>query len=398
MRRHWDNCIANFDAEVDEFVADYFADPSRRVLLVAAAGFDPRSRRISRMLADTLGDRLSAIYIREERPGASDALLTRADENEAELRATVPASEVVRVDVFADDGAPVGGSRIVSRLGAHPVPDEVTDVILDLSALSIGIGFPAARMLLEDCEAAGGRSFHLMIVSNPEMDGRISSIPSTSVGAVKGFSPLVEQEEDGVAQVWIPQLAPGRTTSLTRIGAAIGRCYKICPLLPFPARDPRRADDLLSEYRTALVDEWEVDPRDVVYASERNPLDSYRTLSTLKTRFDRTMRGTYEPRMVLSPIGSKVLAAGALMAAIEHDMAVQYLETESYLFDPAAEAGAGPHDMTVHLILSGPIYDGYADAAPDGAGADEPADAWTEGDRDEGAGDAGGAAAAEVRA
>ncbi|MFI0849021.1 hypothetical protein [Mesorhizobium sp. IMUNJ 23232] len=343
-------------------MADYFADVSRRVLLVAAAGFDPRSRRVSQMLADTLGDRLSAIFIREERPGASEALTEQADQNEAALKIIVPDCTVFRVDVFADDGAPVGGSRVASLLGQYSVADDVTDVILDLSALSIGIGFPAAKMLLQDCEATTSRAFHLMIVSNPETDDKISSVPSSRAGSVKGFAPPGEAEGQGLAQVWIPQLAQGRTLALTQIGAAIGRWYKICPLLPFPARDPRRADDLLSEYRSALVDEWEVDPRDVVYASERNPLDCYRTLSTLKTRLDRTMKGTYEPRMVLSPVGSKVLAAGALMAAIEHDMAVQYLETESYLFRPEPTA-ADLSDMTVHLILSGPLYASYDEAA-----------------------------------
>lgn len=360
MRKHWDNCIANFDAAVDDFIASYFADASRRVLLVAAAGFDPRSRRISQMLADILGNRLSAIFIREERPGASETLTNRANENEIALKGIIPNCAVYRIDVFADDGAPVGGSRIATLLGQQPVAGDVTDVILDLSALSIGIGFPAARMLLEDCEVAGNRAFHLMVVSNPEMDDKIVSFPSSRAGPVKGFSPPLEAEGQGLAQVWIPQLAQGRTSALTQIGAAIGRCYKICPLLPFPARNPRRADDLLSEFRTAIVDEWEVDPRDVVYASEHNPLDCYRTLSTLKTRFDRTMKGTYEPRMVLSPVGSKVLAAGALMAAIEHDMAVQYLETESYLFrpDPDPEPTDLP-DMTVHLVLSGPLYASY---------------------------------------
>jgi hypothetical protein len=363
MRRHWENCIANFDEDVDGFVADYFSDPDRRVLLVAAAGFDPRSQRISRMLATALGNRLSAFYIREERPGASDALVIRADENEAALKAIVPDSEFVRIDVFADDGAPVGGARIASRLSQHLVPDAVTDVILDLSALSIGVGFPAARMLLEDCEATSHRAFHLMIVSNPEMDDRISSVPSSRPGSVRGFSPAIETEGQGLAQVWIPQLAKGRGLALTQIGANIPRRYKICPLLPFPARNPRRADDLLAEYQTELVNEWTVDPRDMVYASERNPLDCYRTLSTLKTRFDRTMKGTYAPRMVLSPVGSKVLAAGALMAAIEHDMAVHYLETESYVFE-GSEPGPGDlPDMTVHLILSGPLYASYDESA-----------------------------------
>ena len=52
--------------------------------------------------------------------------------------------------------------------------------------------------------------------------------------------------------------------------------------------------------------------------------------------------------------------AGALMAAIEHDMAVQYLETESYLFDVRDLPSAESPDMTVHLVLSGPLYKNYA--------------------------------------
>jgi len=361
MREHWSNCITNFDKEVEVFVADYFADARRKCLLVAAAGFDPRSRRIAAMLACTLGDRLSALFIREDRAGPADDLLRRADENETALKKIIPDSKVLRVEVFADDGAPIGGTRIVSLLERNPIPDAVTDVILDLSALSIGIGFPAAKLLLTDCEAAG-RSFHLMIVSNPELDDQISSEPSDRPSPVRGFAPGPPETGDReAARIWIPQLARGRASTLTKIGVQLGRCYKICPVLPFPARDPRRADDLIAEYQGELVDEWDVDPRDLVYASERNPLDTYRTLATLKRRFDRTMLGTYEPQIILSPVGSKVLAAGALMAAIEHGMTVQYLETESYTFEESPQAsGAPPDDMTVHMLLSGPAYAGYS--------------------------------------
>lgn len=359
MRKHWSNCIANFDDEVAAFVCDYFNDPSRRVLLVAAAGFDPRSQRVSKLLADALGDRLSAFYIREERPGAPDELVKRADENEAALKAVVPNSKVFSIEVFADDGAPVGGARLVAEILANPIAPEITDVILDLSALSIGIGFPAAKLLLEECEGNDARAFHLMIVSNPELDDLISSVPSSRISPVKGFAPDIGMSALEVAQIWIPQLARGRATALTQIGASLGNWYKICPVLPFPARNPRRADDLLTEYQNELVNEWEIDPRDIVYASERNPLDCYRTLSTLKKRFDRTMDGTYEPRMVLSPLGSKVLAAGAMMAAIEHGMSVQYVETESYDFSAAKSSPGDPCDMLVHLVLSGALYKGF---------------------------------------
>lgn len=360
MREHWSNCITNFDDDVAAFVRDYFADTSRKVLLVAAAGFDPRSQRVSNMLADVLGDRLSAFYIREERPGATEDLVKRADANEVALKSIIPGAKVFSLSVFADDGAPVGGARLVSELIANPIADDVTDVILDVSALSIGIGFPAAKLLLEECELDGTRAFHLMIVSNPELDDRIASVPSGRVSPVKGFAPDVGMSTLEVAQIWIPQLAHGRATTLTQIGASTGDWYKICPVLPFPARNPRRADDLLTEYQSELVDEWEIDPRDIVYASEKNPLDCYRTLSTLKKRFDRTMDGTYEPRMVLSPLGSKVLAAGAMMAAIEHGMSVQYVETESYDFSATQSSSSDLPDMMVHLVLSGPLYQNYA--------------------------------------
>jgi hypothetical protein len=85
---------------------------------------------------------------------------------------------------------PWEGSRIVSLLEKHGVPADITDVILDLSALSTGVGFPAARLLLEDCEASDDRAFHLMIVSNPEMDDLIPNVPGIRPGSVRGFSPL----------------------------------------------------------------------------------------------------------------------------------------------------------------------------------------------------------------
>lgn len=368
MREHWTNCIAHRDEEVDGFVSDYFSDSTRRVLLVAGAGFDPRSRIVAEKLAGTLGPRIAAIFVREERPGADMALRARADANEASLFAAVPNSEVVKIDVFADDGAPVGGARIAAELACRPIPDAVTDVIVDLTALSIGIGFPAAKLLLERCEYAENTTFHLVIASSPELDDRIRSESSDRPSPVRGFAPLAdtsgERGDLDVAQVWIPQLARGLGQTLHRIGRQlqVRDFYKVCPVLPFPARDPRRADDLVGEYEEQITQEWHVDPRDFIYASEWNPLDTYRRLSRLKLRFDRTMRGTFALQMILSPIGSKVMAAGALMAAIKHDMVVQYVETESYALESTPPDAADENDgvqedvSLVHVILTGPLY------------------------------------------
>ena len=363
-RPHWDYCITHLNGAVAEFVQSYFSEKCRRCLLVAGAGFDPRSQRVPDLLAAALGDRLSAIFIREERRQKDQDLLERADANEAALKELVPDARVEIIDVFADDDAAIGGSRIAALLDSIPVDDSITDVILDMSALSIGVGFPAAKILLEDCEDAEARTFHLMIVSNPELDDRILSEPADNAMPVKGFSGTGHLDGSlETARIWLPQLAEGRQRDLSRIGAAVGECYKICPVLPFPARDPRRADDLISEFENELVNEWKVDPRDIVYVSEWNPLDSYRSISLLKSRYDQTVKGTFEPQMILSPVGSKVMAAGALMAAIEHDLTVKYIETVQYELKGDQANDSTENDQMVHVLLSGPAYGDYGAVA-----------------------------------
>lgn len=364
MRPYWDNCVAHFDDRVETFVSEYFSDPARKCFFVAAAGFDPRSHHIARMLSATLGDRVTSLFVREERGTPAAALVAAADENEAELCKIMPHSTVVPIAMFGDDEAPVGGARIASVLAGYDVADGVTDVILDMSALSIGIGFPAARILLEGCEKAGSRSFHLMIASDPDLDDLISSEPGDRPMAIRGFSGTAHLSGTlPVAKMWVPQLAKGRGSALDVISSSVGDCYKICPMVPFPAKDPRRADTLLAEHQSRLVDEWLVDSRDLVYVSERNPLDTYRTLSTLTRRFNETVKDVFDAQIFLSPIGSKVMAAGALMAAIEHELTVQYLETVRYEF--SSTHGPAQKPQVVHLLLSGPAYGGYSTPDPD---------------------------------
>jgi hypothetical protein len=206
-----------------------------------------------------------------------------------------------------------------------------------------------------------------MISSNPELDARIIGEPYSTPTFVRGFAGRLGRSAAlPIARIWLPQLARGRLPTLQRILGSQEDVYKVCPIMPFPARNPRRADDLISEFLTLLRDQA-IDARDFIYASERNPLDSFRKISTLKNRYDRTVAGIYEPELLLSPVGSKVMAVGALMAAIEHELPVQHVENLRYDFDPQGQAGGiEAEDVTVHVWLHGPIYAGYL--APDARG------------------------------
>jgi hypothetical protein len=68
---------------------------------------------------------------------------------------------------------------------------------------------------------------------------------------------------------------------------------------------------------------------------------------------------------VLSPIGSKVMAIGSLMAAIDHDLTVQYVETLRYELSDRTAGTTQQGDKMVHVWLHGPVYAGYPGLARD---------------------------------
>lgn len=100
-----------------------------------------------------------------------------------------------------------------------------------------------------------------------------------------------------------------------------------------------------------------------MYVSEHNPLDTYRSISELKRRYDLAVSDIFSSEIVVSPVGSKVVSLGILMAAIKHDLTVKYAEAIQYdlktdVLDANPEA---EHNVKLtHVWLHGPIYASYS--------------------------------------
>src|SRR5439155_805554 len=107
---------------------------------------------------------------------------------------------------------------------------------------------------------------------------------------------------------------------------------EICPVLPFPARNPRRSDNLLVELRELLQDTVQVEPANFIYADESNPFDLYRALARLHDRYRSALAPLGEATVVVSMHSSKTLSLGALLAAYERQLPVMNAEPEHYNF------------------------------------------------------------------
>lgn len=382
----WERCIDHRGDAVDGFVAQHFASDDRRVLLVGGAGFDPRTLTVAQLLTRTLDNRLEGLFIRERRPSPDRMLLAQADGHATELQRLVPASRVVDIDVFESDGAVGLGRRIVDLLRDLDI-GSYTDIVIDFSALSIGSSFPLTRLLLERLEAAdadasatgigetprtsdGRINLHAMVTARTTTDDQIVPSPSAVVGPVHGFQGRFGLDETArAAKLWIPQLPFDQRSILGRLYDYL-QPHDVVPVLPFPAHDPRRSDRLIEHYATELENRWTVDARSLVYADETSPLDFYRTVLRMDDGRHPVFASTGGSLLILSPIGSKVLALGAMMAAAERDLPVMYVEALGY------SANVSDGDQTcyssadiVHVWLFGEAYPRVAASSTDTTGA-----------------------------
>jgi hypothetical protein len=362
MQLRWDSCLRLANSECEDFFADYLDRAERNCLLIGGAGFDPRAAHVAEYFGQFRRAKVRGLFIREERKLAQPQLGKLADKNQQLIGEHLKGNAVFpKLNMFESD-IPVGGRKMLQMLSQERF-EEVTDIILDISALSCSVFFPVTRYLLAVCTRAaqGQRSLHLHLLTmeEPQVDHQIQGIPGDSVSPIHGFR--AEESMDAGAQkplLWIPVLAPGTGEVLRRVHTYLSRDttqtpIDVGPIIPFPSHDPRMPDRLICEFRDLLA-KWGTDFRSLLYAAESDPLDAYRTICQICSNRHKTFHDLGGSSVVLTPVGNKLLAVGAMLAAIEKNLKVVIIESVGYNEQAARLANnKGPVDLN-HLWLFGP--------------------------------------------
>lgn len=352
----WERCIEHRGDDVLSFVTDYFGQEDRHVALVAGGGFDPRAVVVCQRLAASCKT-LRVLLLREERPDPTRELVERATANLERFRALQVDLTIATVEIFGPDNAVIGGRNAVRAVADYPL-GPFTDIVVDVSALSVGTAYPIIRYLYERGEASGAsQNIHVFVTADPALDEAIRPVAGDSVGFVHGFrGGWALDSTAAAAKLWLPQLARGRNSALQRIHDFLTP-HDTCPILPFPSSQPRQADELVQSFTAEVESAWLVDPRNFVHASDEEPLDLYRTISRIDDLRKPVFAETGGSLIILSPLGSKVLALGGLLAALERDLPVAYLEAIAYEVDSRPfQATEAP--KVIHLWLAGEVYTG----------------------------------------
>jgi len=96
-----------------------------------------------------------------------------------------------------------------------------------------------------------------------------------------------------------------------QLGGELGRTR------PFPSREPRRGDRIIEGHQRILFDEFRVEPRNILYASEYNPFEAYRQVFNAIDRYRAALVELEDCRVFVSPLSSKLLSIGALLACYD---------------------------------------------------------------------------------
>jgi hypothetical protein len=350
----WQPCVSHRPGEIEEFVSGYFGNINSKILLIAGAGFDPRATSVAQLLRAHC-NLLDGVLIKEERPNPDPELVKRAQANLDLLTPCVHHPRVLKVDVFASDGAVVGGRSVLKELEGIDLKP-YSDIVIDSSALSIGISFPLVKYILRHSESTK-QNVHLFACDWPILDHVIQPQLADRASNVHGFRKVTElYSAVSVARLWLPQLAPSGGQALQRIFDEVSPS-DTCPILPFPSADPKLSDRLMAEYLPELESTWSVDTGNIIFADENDPLGLYRTVLRIDDERTLAFQALGGSLLILSPLGSKMLAIGALMAALDRDLPVYYVEARGYEVDWKAAATVDLRASSVrHVWLAGDVY------------------------------------------
>ncbi|MCU7374868.1 hypothetical protein PEC18_29465 [Paucibacter sp. O1-1] len=315
--------------DVDEFIDDYFPTAGA-TLLVGNVGFS----------ADVLyfPARLGALpnvdmrFFHERRPAVSAVITQLADQRVDELRKLAARPmQVADVAILAEDGAPVGGRNACAQVDQWLKEKTYTDVVVDATGMSRCTAFPIVKLLYQQSQKTGVR-VHLLVADSNQTFANVESVSNDRGDWMHGFPAKSETDDFAKAlKLWVVQLSEKAGTSLQTMFRELDSPEEVCPVLPFPAANPRRADDLLFEHREYWQREWFESPLNFIRAHETDPMDVFHSIVRLHaTRVEALLGSGLMSQTILSPVGRRLPGIGMLLAALSYGLPIFYLETVGY--------------------------------------------------------------------
>lgn len=325
----WSDYVYGSDTEQSKTLWSALQSDGKRALLVCGGGFDPRTLDVPNELNTAGWTDIEVLALKMSADGGHDGAMEAASANIEGLHTLFQNRLTVIEPVKATDSSAVGKLTTQTLVRDYGVLDY--DVVLvDMSGLPSSLSFAIIQLFLEQAETTPkrGQRFDgdlLVVVSHDTTtDSNIEPLSLDNPSTL-----LKRLPTDVPTRIWVPVLGEHAEEQLKKLSAFLEPA-ETCPVLPFPSLAPRRGDELVVGYRSLLFSELEIDPRNVLYASESNPFDLYRQLLRLADRYNRALKPLGGAVIVASEHSSKLLSLGVLLASYDANIVIAHARPTAY--------------------------------------------------------------------
>lgn len=326
----WDPSVMIRGNKTNEFWKEHCKDESRKLLFILGKGFDVRMNiAIKELVAGspTINVECWMIEYDEGSGSTSTKYQSYVDENLTELQTLLAGKTLVskKISLWSSKSKGkrkrIGDRQAAQVLSSYDQIASFTDIIIDISALPRGVYFSLVGKFLTfiDMYATGKKpNLFVVVAENAEVDIRIKEKGiDEDVGYLHGFGGTIElTSESEEPVIWFPILGEDKVEHLDKAYGHI-RPNEICPVLPFPSKNPRRSDTLIKDYHQLLFDKLNIEPQNIMYVPEQNPFEAYIRLTKAISNYNESLAALDGCKAVISTFSSKLLSIGTLMTAYD---------------------------------------------------------------------------------
>jgi hypothetical protein len=359
--------------EFDLYWKKHLAHP-KKVLYILGEGFDPRTTQGITKFINTIPIHTSldvtSIHFDEGNNSESKKYTSNVTDNKntltelinnAPLNQRISFNEHILLMWKADGGKRrrVSSQNAIKYIRSIENISIYTDIIVDISAFPRSLYISLIVSLIKRVSRDNKPYIHVIVSENHQVDSQIQPIGiDEEASAVQGFIEDVESESiDSTisTNVWMPLIGEGEHERLNKIHDSIGP-IEICPILPSPSVNPRRADNIIIEHHTLLFDIWNVEPGNIIYASEQNPYDVYRQIIKASMQYYSSLKPLGDPTIILSALSSKLMSLGMILAAVHlksngKKVSIYHVEANGYVMKTPNSTPSTNHEGNIFSLL-----------------------------------------------
>ncbi|MEZ2338383.1 hypothetical protein AB6735_22235 [Mucilaginibacter sp. RCC_168] len=330
MKLRWDPSMLIQGQQTSVFWKEHFSQTGRKLLFILGKGFDVRMNiALTNLLYNSPSVDMTCwmIDFEEGEESSSNKYAAQVAANYTELQKLLGTRPLVEKQISLWSKKNQGKKqRIGDRQAAGLLTDfnqiaGFTDIIIDISSLPRGVYFSLVGKFLSFIDrfaADTPPNFFIVVSENADIDIKIKEKGiDEDIGYLHGFGGTLElasEREEPV--VWFPILGEDKLEHLEKAHVQI-RPNEICPVLPFPSKDPRRSDQLIQTYHQLLFDRLGIEPQNLMYVPERNPFEAYIRLTKAIYNYHKSLTILGGCKAVISTFSSKLLSIGTLLSAYE---------------------------------------------------------------------------------